>query len=159
MCKYIYYINMPPNDFLNSLKTHTTNILTEKSYSEGYNFYGVISNHQTRISAVPSSGRRAIFNPVLDIQITDKDNASQIKISALLDGISIFMCSIFIIMCSLFGLIIYNISLENNILFPLTFILPLVLITIIISCFFIVFKINLKDARERFEDIYNCKLD
>lgn len=150
--KLSYNINMTPYCFMEKLKNNTTQ---NTNYSEivDYDFSGIINEDTFEIQAIPSSGRRGLFNPILYGNILPNGEYSKLTISMKCKKTDMFFLILWIVICSVFSLIIYEKSLEVDYLRIFVLILPITILIIVNLFFLAVAKINFKDAQERIEKL------
>ncbi len=150
--KYEYVLREERQEFLVNLKN-----ACEKSslYVEKYidkDFIGNVTDESFTIKAVPSSGRRGIFNPIIYGSFIENNDTKKLFVTmkfAPFDYVSLLIA-----LCFFFELIIYLRSSENDLNYFI-YLIPL-FIFIAISVFgFLVANINFREAKERLESILN----
>lgn len=124
-------------------------------YVEKYidkDFIGNVTDESFTIKAVPSSGRRGIFNPIIYGSFIENNDTKKLFVTmkfAPFDYVSLLIA-----LCFFFELIIYLRSSENDLNYFI-YLIPL-FIFIAISVFgFLVANINFREAKERLESILN----
>lgn len=124
-------------------------------YVEKYidkDFIGNVTDESFTIKAVPSSGRRGIFNPIIYGSFIENNDTKKLFVTmkfAPFDYVSLLIA-----LCFFFELIIYLRSFENDLNYFI-YLIPL-FIFIAISVFgFLVANINFREAKERLESILN----
>lgn len=124
-------------------------------YVEKYidkDFIGNVTDESFTIKAVPSPGRRGIFNPIIYGSFIENNDTKKLFVTmkfAPFDYVSLLIA-----LCFFFELIIYLRSSENDLNYFI-YLIPL-FIFIAISVFgFLVANINFREAKERLESILN----
>lgn len=133
--------------------TETTSIGNPNyfKYDNKHKFFGVISKDRFKIQSVPATRTRKLFNPL----IIGKLSKDELLIELKLMPFDYIFISLYLVLCIFFGVTIYTESLENKVLLPFVFMLPILIfsaITLVLSFFA---KINYSDALYNIEHIIN----
>lgn len=149
--KYSYTINTTGEQFIQKLKERTIHNGCSCKLDE-YDFQGDINNNSFQIKSLPHS-RRGLFNPVIYGKVLQNENVTDISVEIEFKIHDLFFPILWLIACFFFSLIIYNESLENEMLKNLIFILPAVLFIAVNIIFLFFAHLNFKDAQEKIESL------
>lgn len=150
--KYEYVLREERQEFLVNLKNawEKSSLYVEKYIDK--DFIGNVTDESFTIKAVPSPGRRGIFNPIIYGSFIENNDTKKLFVTmkfAPFDYVSLLIA-----LCFFFELIIYLRSSENDLNYFI-YLIPL-FIFIAISVFgFLVANINFREAKERLESILN----